>query len=317
MKAEHKAVFEPLTVGRTELRNRVVAPPMVQVRPITSHEGIAWYRGLAAGGAGLVIVEATGIPRFGDDLTAAVLEPLAAAIHDEGAAAAIQLFPLHFGESAEPDDLSPGQIREMAAGFARAAEVCKQAGFDGVEPHGAHGFLLNKFFMPDRNHREDEYGGSFENRCRLGVEIVRAIRDRAGDALLILYRHTPKGKAYSLEDSLEFATRLVGAGTDILDISPARDEMSADLAAPFKRETHVPVIAVGGMECPDEAAGALNEGRCDLVALGRQLICDSQWPFKVRECCLDEIVWCTKCNVCFDLLRARQPVECAINPRGD
>jgi 2,4-dienoyl-CoA reductase-like NADH-dependent reductase (Old Yellow Enzyme family) len=87
-------LFQPIRIGPMELRNRIVAPPMVQVRSIVSREGIAWYRRLAAGGAGLVIVEATGVPRFGVDLTATSLRPLVKAIHTAGAKAAIQLFPI-------------------------------------------------------------------------------------------------------------------------------------------------------------------------------------------------------------------------------
>ena len=171
--------------------------------------------------------------------------------------------------------------------------------------------------MPDQNHREDGYSGSLENRGRLAVEIVEAMRGRVGDSILILYRHTPRGKAYSLQDSLGLAGRLVEAGLDVLDVSPAKAEQTADLAAPFKEGLEVPVIAVGGMERPDDAADALRSGRCDLVAVGRQLICDPGWPNKVRDERFGEIVECTKCKVCFDLLRAKQPVECAINPRGE
>jgi 2,4-dienoyl-CoA reductase-like NADH-dependent reductase (Old Yellow Enzyme family) len=311
MKPEHKEIFSPMTIGGIELRNRIVAPPMVQVRPITSPEGIGWYRRLAAGGAGLVIVEATGVPCFGDELTADNLEPLVHAIHNEGAAAAIQLFPIRFGASADLNQLAADDIKAIIQSYGRAAMTCRDAGFDGVEPHGAHGYLLNQFFMPDKNQRTDKYGGSPENRCRLGVEIVREIKGAAGDSLLILYRHTPAGDQYTIDDSLAFAARLLEAGVAVLDISPARAESIADLAAPFKARFDVPVIAVNGMNDPDNAAQALSTGRCDLVGVARGLIADAQWPQKVQQERFDDILECEDCNKCFIYLKRAKPVKCA------
>ena len=314
MATPHQLIFSPLRIGHVELRNRIVVPPMVQLRPITSDAGIAWYRRLAAGGPGLVIVEATGIPGFGAELTAETLRPLVEAIHAGGAAAAIQLFPIAFGQKADPNSLSVEQIDGIVGQYGRAATICLEAGFDGVEPHGAHGYLLNQFFMPDKNRRADDYGGSRANRGRLAVRIVEQISAVAGAPLLILYRHTPTGQAYTLDDSLALAGRLIDAGVDVLDISPARQTRVAELAAPFKeRFPNAPVIAVGGMDDPDAAVTALVDGHCDLVAVGRQLIADAHWPRKVREGRLNDIRNCEKCDVgCFGNLREQKPVKCAL-----
>ncbi len=310
---KYELMFSELQVKGLRLRNRVVVPPMVQVRPIISAEGIAWYRRLAAGGAALVIVEATGVPRFGDDLTADSLRPLVDTIHKEGAAAAIQLFPLRFGRPMEVDEPTTQQVAQIVAQYGVAAEVCRDAGFDGVEPHGAHGFLLNRFFMPDQNHRTDQYGGSFENRSRLAKEIVARVRQTGGDGLLIFYRHTPAGTEYTLDDSLQLAQELIAAGVDVLDISPAKDVTIADRAAPFKARFKVPVIAVGGMNDPDQAEAALRDGKCDLVAVGRQMIADAGYPTKVRTGHLDDILECQQCDVgCFGNLREGKPVECVL-----
>ena len=310
---EQRKMFSALKIRGCEVRNRIVVPPMVQVRGITSAEGIGWYRRLAGGGAGLVIVEATGVPVFGRELTAGALRPLVEAIHSGGAKAAIQLFPIRFGEGAHPDELSAERIETMVEQYGEAAEVCREAGFDGVEPHGAHGFLLNQFFMPDRNHRTDAWGGSLDKRCRLACRIVERIRQTAGEDLVILYRHTPTGNEYTIEDSLTLAERLIDAGVDVLDISPARRETAADLAAPFAARFSVPVIAVNGMEDPEEAEKALREGRCDLVAVGRQMIADAEWPDKVREGRPDEIRRCTHCDEgCYGNLTDGKPVECVL-----
>jgi 2,4-dienoyl-CoA reductase-like NADH-dependent reductase (Old Yellow Enzyme family) len=166
--------------------------------------------------------------------------------------------------------------------------------------------------MPDVNTRTDEYGGTVENRCRFAVEIVKRLRESLGKKLAILYRHTPVGKAYWINDSITLAERVIDAGADVLDISPARDKLVGDLAAPFKaRFPKTPVIAVRGMEEPEAANAAIRDQRCDLVAVGRSLICDAQWPVKVREGRLDEIVKCLKCDQgCFGNLKARKPVFC-------
>jgi len=311
-------IFSTLRIRGAQLRNRVVSPPMYQVRPTLSPEGIAWHRRFAAGGAGMVIVEGTSVRRLAEKRTAEDLRPLVDAIRGEGAAAGIQLFPVISDEPADPTSPTREQIEKLIDDFGRAAVVCRDAGFDAVEPHGAHGFLLNQFFMPDKNRRSDEYGGSLENRCRLAVRIVERIRRAAGDGLVICYRHTPVGEAYTIEDSLVLAEGLIAAGLDVLDVSPARDEQVADLAARFKRRFDVPVIAVGGMEAPAAAAEAIRRGRCDLIAVGRQLIADAQWPNKVREGRLDEIVGCTKCDEgCFGNIHEGKPAVCVQWPEGE
>ena len=311
MPLPYDAVFSPLKIKNVTLRNRIVCPPMVQIRSIVSKEGIAWYRRLAAGGASLVIVEATGVPLFGAELTVDNLRRLTDAVHAEGAAAAIQLFPVPFGQSIDPNALTTARIEDIIDHYGRTAAICRDAGFDGVEPHGAHGYMINQMFMPDKNNRTDEYGGSLENRSRLGIEIVRTIRQAAGDSLLILYRHTPEGNEYTIDDSLRFAAWLIDAGLDVLDISPARKEIPADLAAPFKAKFAVPVIAVQGMDDPVAAADALGAKRCDLVAVGRQLIADAAWPRKVQQGNLADLIKCDKCNKgCFGRLREHKPVEC-------
>jgi 2,4-dienoyl-CoA reductase-like NADH-dependent reductase (Old Yellow Enzyme family) len=311
MSLPYDLLFAPLTIKRVTLRNRIVCPPMVQIRSIVSKEGIAWYRRLAAGGVSLVIVEATGVPLFGAELTVDNLRRLTDAVHAEGAAVAIQLFPVPFGESIDPNALTTAQIEDIIDQFGRTATICREAGFDGVEPHGAHGYMINQMFMPDKNSRTDRFGGSLENRSRLGIEIVRTMRRTADDRLLILYRHTPEGAQYTIDDSLQFAAGLIDAGLDVLDISPARKEIPADLAAPFKAKFAVPVIAVQGMDDPAAAAEALRARRCDLIAVGRQLIADATWPRKVQQGNLADLVKCDKCNTgCFGRLREHKPVEC-------
>lgn len=305
-------LFRHLEVRGKVLPNRIVMPPMVGVRGLTSLEGVEWYGRRARGGVGLVIVEATGVNYFGSELTADNLKPLVDAIHAGGALAAIQLFPVAFGRPATPAELDRREIEQMVTRYGKAAEVCAEAGFDGVEPHGAHGYLLNQFFSPVRNKRTDEFGGPLENRMRLAQRIVGAIRMVCDPDMLLLYRHTPVGAGYGVAESLILAEVLAEAGVDILDISPASSKNPGDRAAPFTDRFEIPVIAVNELDRVERALEVLNQGRADLVAVGRGLIADPDWPIKVREGRFDEIVRCVRCNEkCHGNLKKGILVECA------
>lgn len=315
MSVDLSPLFNPLKVKDKEIPNRIVMPPMVTVRGITTPEGITWYSARARGGAGLVIVEATSVNKFGTDFTVETLKPLVDAIHQGGALAAIQLFPVTFDfpsivEPPTPDELDQAGIDAILADYGRAAAICAEAGFDGIQPHGAHGYLINRFFSPEKNTRTDQYGGSLENRMRFGLSIVNAVKPACSDGMLLLYRHTPVAQGYDMDDSLTFCGKLVEAGVDILDISPSSDEVPGDRAEPFKR-FGVPVIAVGALDVPERAAEVLAEDRADLVAIGRGLIADAYLPRKMEEGRLNEIIECTKCDeLCFGNLRQGVPIAC-------
>lgn len=302
-------LFEPLVIKGRRLRNRIVMPPMVVNRGLTGPEATAWYGDHARGGAALVIVEATNTTDFDSLLTAGNLAPLVDAIHAGGALAAIQLFPGRRGQTTQPADLSNGDIDALRAAYDHATQVCRQAGFDGVEPHGAHGFLLNRFFSPEQNQRDDAYGSDLAGRMRLALEIVTEVRQALGDGLLF-YRHTPVGPGYGIDESMQLASALVDAGVDVLDLSPSSYDAPADRAAPFQ-VYGVPVIAVGGLDREERAVEALTSGRADLVAVGRGLIADADWAFKLRNREGDSIVRCVGCDCCFDDLRAGIHVGCA------
>jgi len=306
-------LFAPLQIKHKTLRNRIVMPPMVVNRGHTTPQAREWYGRHAAGGVSLVIVEATNSVLFDNELTAENLRPLAEAIHQGGALAAIQIFPGVRGQKTSPMDMTRADIERLLSQYRRAAEICAAAGFDGLEPHGAHGFLLNQFFSTTHNQRTDEYGGSLAARMKLALDVVATIRPVAQQAdMLILYRHTPlrSGFGYTLNESVALAAELVKAGVDILDISPASDAAPADMAAPFMR-LGVPVIAVNGMDQVSRALEALREKRATLIAVGRGLIADPDWPIKVREGRLDDIVVCTGCDQCHQDLRQGISVGCS------
>ena len=303
-----KALFEPLQVKNKILRNRIVMPPMVVNRGVITPESCEWYSRRAKGGVGMVIVESTSVIRFGLDYNAENLRPLVDVIHDGGALAVIQLYPGMIGQPDIPVEMTIEQIEQMVSQYRIASEVCAEAGFDGVEPHGAHGYLLNQFFSPIQNKRTDKYGDTLEGFMRLALDIVKTIQEIADKKdMLILYRHTPIGAGYDIEESLILAEELVKAGLDILDVSPASDSAPADNAAPFMK-FGIPIIAVNEMDNVDRACEALHEKRASLIAVGRGLIADPDWANKVLEGRMDEIVECTRCNECFR--RSKQRDSC-------
>jgi 2,4-dienoyl-CoA reductase-like NADH-dependent reductase (Old Yellow Enzyme family) len=307
----NQSLFQPLTIRSWSLRNRIVMPPMVTGRDPIRADGIGWYEARAAGGCALVIVEASGVPRFAGEITPDTLRPLVEAVHRHGALIAVQLFPTAFGADRDVGTISEEDVAAITAGFASAARICRDAGCDGVEPHGAHGFLLNRFFSPRHNRRTDRYGGSTENRMRWGLEVVRAIRDAAGTDLMVLFRHTPEWDGhYTVEESIGYARELVTAGVDVLDLSPSSKDHPGDLAAPFMG-LGAKVITVGCMDEPGRAAAAIEKGRADLVAIGRGLIADPDLPRKMAAEDWPAIRRCLKCNArCFGNLRAGVPTAC-------
>jgi len=327
-------LFQPFRIKSYELKNRIVYPPAVSVTGIVTPEGIAWYDRIARGGVGAIIVESARLACFHDSDFVANLPRLADTIHQHDVLAAIQLFQppqtpggdsVSVSGTADVRAVTPEELQDVAADFAHATTVALDAGFDGVEPHGAHGFFLNQFFSPLSNTRNDSYGGSIENRTRLGVEVVEAVRKAAGPDHLVFYRHTPEQReegGYGLEDSLQFAPRLESAGVDVLDISPSTHNVTprekfdpvgphAGLAEAFRNVVECPIIAVGGMNDPAAAVRVLERGKVDLLAICRGLIADAEWPTKVAEGRLDEIIECVECNeFCYGNLFRGEQIAC-------
>jgi 2,4-dienoyl-CoA reductase-like NADH-dependent reductase (Old Yellow Enzyme family) len=325
-------LLKPLRIKHVSLRNRVVMPPMVSnmLRDGVSEQALGWYAERAKGGVGLVIVEAVWVERFRDEAFVRQLRALAEKIHAHGAAAAIQLFkrpivagkPVSISGEGGNRQITTEEVAAIPGEYAAAAKAAKEAGFDGAEIHGAHGFFLNQFFSPRTNRRTDTYGGSLEGRSRLGLESASAVRKAVGEGFLLFYRHTPEqgvAGGYSLADSVAFCKKLEEAGVDVIDISPSRREGGphAALAAAIKKAVGVPVIAVGGMNDPVAAEAALSKKCCDLCAIGRGLIADAHWVEKVRARKEDDIIRCIECNEgCFGRLRSGVPIGCTQNPES-
>ena len=208
----------------------------------------------------------------------------------------IKTRPAGPSERGKARGLEVNEMLAIAEDFAAATERAVKAGFDGVELHGAHGYLLCQFFSPLLNKRTDEYGGSLENRLRFPLLVVEKVRAHLGGRLL-LYRLgsddlAPNG--ITIEDSVVFAQKLQQTGVDIIDVSGGMcGAMPKQLkhangyfipqAAQIKKAVKVPVIGVGGIKQPEFADKLVSEGTVDLVAVGRALLKDPKWAEKAAE----------------------------------
>jgi 2,4-dienoyl-CoA reductase-like NADH-dependent reductase (Old Yellow Enzyme family) len=314
-------LFDPIDIPRTalRLRNRVVMPPMnmddAGPGGVVGERAIEHYVRRARGGVGLIIVAAAYVREDGklspNQLGIAVdghIEPLtrlAQAIQDNGAAAAIQIH--HAGGVASPRniggapiapsggvfpgadaDLTAHEIEVLVQAFGDAAGRARAAGFDAVELHGAHGFLVTQFLSPATNRRRDRYGGSDENRLRFALECLAAMREATAPDYPIFVRisaREDKPGGITLDDGCRIAQALAQAGACVIDVSASLDLRAepepgymVPLAYAVKRAVAVPVIAVGRLHYPELANRVIAEGQADLVAVGSQLLRQPDWP---------------------------------------
>jgi len=277
-------------------------------------------------GLGLQIVEHSYVVKGGrlseqqlgiyDDKLVAGLAKLTKRIHSLGTPIAIQMnhagrvttsaicgqqpvgpSPIpHSNEHETPRELSRSEIEELIEAFSLAANRAVEAGFDAVEVHGAHGFLLNQFLSPLSNRRKDEYGGSLENRMRFHSQIIARIKEKIGKSFPLLYRlgaedMHPKG--LTLKESKVFAQNLEKWGVHSIDVSggmmgsrPAHltePGYYVPLAEAIKSVVKVPVIGVGGIKTPEFADEVIRKSRADLVAVGRAMLADPEWALKAIE----------------------------------
>lgn len=367
---EFEKLFTPLNLGKAVLRNRIIMPAMLTglAHPdgTVSEELLAYYRERAFGGAGMVIVESTSIEipgrerylrqlAIGSETFLPGLSELARTIHSGGSLAALQL--CHQGRYAAPAitgtaPISPSpepaqdywppspaakkpQIAEAIRLFARAASRAREAGFDAVELHGAHGYLISQFLSPLTNRRTDEYGGDLSSRSRFLEEVIRAVREAVGDDFPLILRLSADEMAeggITLEDTIFFARRAELAGIDALHIS-AGTQLSkkpvsiapmsfppgflAPYAERIRKDVSLPVITVGRINDPHLADGLLRQEKADFTAMGRALIADPELPAKAEAGEAGRIRKCLACNYCIEAnIQRALPLRCTVNPRA-
>ncbi len=360
-------LLSPLSVRGMTLRNRVVMPPMGSNLALpdgtVSDAQLDYYGQRARGGVGLIIVEnicvsfpggsnGTTQLRIDHDRYVPRLWELTERLHRFGAKASIQLN--HAGASANPartgvpavsaSDVpsKPGgvvpvpldveQIRQVVADYASAARRAKRAGFDAVELHAGHSYLLCQFLSPLYNRRTDSYGGSPANRARLTREVLAAVRAEVGPRFPVMLRISADeliAGGNTLADSLELMEHLVEE-VDVIDVSAALasnlqyqidrmdlpDGWRSGMAREFRARFGRPTITSGNVRDPRVAERIVAEGDSDLVAIGRGLIADPWWVRKVVSGTADTILDCISCNIgCADhRIRLDRPIRCSINP---
>jgi 2,4-dienoyl-CoA reductase (NADPH2) len=334
VREETSALFAPFTVnGKLPLRNRIVLAPLYLVWDGRSAEFRAFYVRRAEGGVGLVIAPQStpgGLDDWADPDFGAAFRPLIEGCHAAGSKIALQVF----SGSGSVDELTAEELASIPRRFARAATGARKAGFDALDIHGAHHSLFMRLLSPFQNQRTDDYGGPLENRWRVQVETVEAIRVAVGEDFPILFRFSATDFVDGGVDlwlTVPYAQALEAAGVDCMDVSAGTSDSPLDISHPGKKQpmacfadlamtiraaVKVPVIAVGKIATREVAESILWEGKADLVALGRPLIADPDWPRKSAEGRDAEIVPCLWDNAgCLrKSIDKGLPIRCTQNP---
>jgi NADPH2 dehydrogenase len=323
-----KYLYKPLELNRLTLKNRLIMPPMATSKSEkdgkVSKNIIDYYDEKSNGGyISLIIIEHSFISQEGkasaqqlsiaEDSVVEKLKELASVIHNNGSKAVMQINHAGSAASADitggepvgpsavanprkgniPKELTKREISDIVYDFKEAARRVKEAGFDAVEIHSAHGYLLNQFFSPLTNKREDEYGGDIKGRIKIHLEVIKAVREAVGMEFPILLRlgasdYMEGGS--TIEDSKIAAQKFERAGIDILDVSggfcgymiPGAAEQGyfSPLTKAIKEVVSIPVILTGGITEASAAEKLLSEGKADLIGVGRAIYKDSQWAQK-------------------------------------
>jgi 2,4-dienoyl-CoA reductase-like NADH-dependent reductase (Old Yellow Enzyme family) len=360
----YKHLFSPVSIGTITAKNRLLMSAMsinfgVDAKGYVTDQLNAYFEARAKGGAGLMLVgggavhptglELPDLPTMWDDGCIEPLKKMVAAVKPYDVRFGVQL--MHGGRQSyqdqrvapspipalavvkgTPEELTLEKIQELVASFGDAARRCREAGFDFVEIHGAHGYLINQFLAPNSNQRSDAYGGSFENRCRFFLEVFDDIKAKTGTDFPVGVRMNGKDyieNGFDLDEAIRLAAILEEKGADYLHVSAGiygSTELTIPsaytdqgcfihLAEAVKKVVTIPVIAVGRIKTADMAESVLRDGKADLVAMGRAFLADPELPNKAREDRLDEIRPCIGCCLgCIHAALAKEPGGCVVNP---
>lgn len=385
--SKYEHLFSPVKIGKVEVPNRIALLPMGVFSPRLMNkdgsytkDGADYYIERAKGGTGLII---TGLVPLPKNAMASILNDpksyvknqkyLADGIHKYGSKVFIMISALSGRSSTNPDDPAPSalpnvwnpkrnnremtkaEIEEYIQGFVIGAKAAKDAGIDGVEIHAVHeGYLLDQFTIRNYNHRQDEYGGSLENRLRFPCEIVKAIKKECGEDFPVSIRYSVKsytkgfnrgavpgetfdefGRDY--EESFQVAKMLEEAGYDMLDCDNGTYDawywphppvympkaLNLDDVAELRKHVNIPVICGGRFDDPSLADEAIVQGRIDMMGMGRPLLADADRANKFKEGREDDIRPCISCHFgCLarifqfdEKTHATKDISCALNPR--
>lgn len=361
----------PITIGRVTFRNRMFSAPMggtdITNDGCIGPKSTAFYELRGKGGAGAVTVSECMVHPQTDGshayhLDTSILNSLAAAtytadaIRRHGAIPSLELS--HSGmyagtymtdkskqhsmnqwgpsDTVRPDGvqvkaLTKEMLAEITAAYGNVAGLAKRAGFEMLMIHGGHGWLLNQFFSPYFNKRTDEYGGSLENRCRLAIEVLKAVREAVGPGFPIEFRMSGSELfegGYDLAEGVRIAKQIepyidllhVSAGTYQRGFGDTHPSMFKEhgcnvyLAAEIKKNVSVPVATIGGLNDPAQMEEIIASGKADIVYMARALLADPFLPKKVMANKDDDIVKCLRCFTCMAERAATSTRRCTVNP---
>ncbi|MBR9908524.1 MAG: NADPH-dependent 2,4-dienoyl-CoA reductase [Gammaproteobacteria bacterium] len=362
MSTNYQHLFQPLDLGFTQLKNRVLMGSM--------HTGLeeekngfdklaAFYAQRAKGGVGLIVTGGISpnfrgrVSPFGSELSkpwhVSKHRKVTDAVHREGGKICMQI--LHTGRYAyhpfsvapskikapinpfAPKAMSERQILTTIKHFARAAKLAQKAGYDGVEVMGSEGYLINQFICPRTNKRTDRWGGSFENRSRFAIEIIKAIREAVGEKFIIVYRLSmldlvPEGNTF--DEVIELGKAVEKAGVTIINSGIGWHEARVPtivtsvprgafswITARVRQELSIPVVAVNRINTPEVAEKILADGEADMVSMARPLLADPYFVEKAAANQADRINTCIACNqACLDHVFENKRASCLVNPQA-
>jgi 2,4-dienoyl-CoA reductase-like NADH-dependent reductase (Old Yellow Enzyme family)/thioredoxin reductase len=364
-------LFQPLEIRSMRLANRIVLPPMTTLLGAPDGEVsdafVEFYAARARGGAGLITAETVdvhpythnlalgdrGFTAIYDDRFVAGFRRFTDAMHAAGAKTSVQLH--HSGNAmvmldpalpplgpsavphpggAVPRSLSIEEIEEIVDAFGAGARRAKEAGFDAVDIHGGHGYLIAQFLSPYFNRRTDRYGGTLTGRLRFAIGVIQSVRDAVGEDFPIIFRFSadervPGGR--DVAESVAIAPHLAEAGADCLSITTGMHftlgytvapmgkprGLNVEAAAAVKAAVDVPVMVVGRLGDPLLAAAVLRSAKADLIAIGRGLIADPELPNKFAAGRFDDVRPCIACNQgCIGSMVRGAPFNCMVNPEA-
>jgi len=355
-------LLEPLDLGFTTLRNRVLMGSMhlgLEEAPQGFERMAAFYAERARGGAGLIVTggispNEAGRPYPGGAMLTTAQEAashriVTDAVHAAGGKIAMQI--LHYGRYSHhpdlvapsplqapisahvPNELTSAEVEQTIADYARCAVLAKEAGYDGVEIMGSEGYLINEFIARHTNKRTDEWGGSYENRMRFPVGIVRAVREAVGEDFIIVYRLSmldlvPDGSTF--DEVVTLAERIEAAGASIINTGIGWHEARIPTIATsvprgafawvtkqLMGKVTVPLVTSNRINTPDKAEELLAEGCADMVSMARPFLADAAIVNKAAAGTPEAINTCIGCNqACLDHVFSLQITSCLVNPRA-
>lgn len=360
--SKYPHILEPLDLGFTTLKNRVMMGSMhtgLEDRPWHFGELAEYFAERARGGVGLIVTGGFSPNRRGDllplgskmisGLQVPFHKKVTKAVHDNGSKILLQLLhagrygytPFNVAPSAikspitpfKPKELSSKEIYKTIDQYVRAAKLAKRANYDGVEIMGSEGYFITQMLNTRTNKRTDEWGGSYENRMRFPVEVVRRVREAVGNDFIIMFRLSMLDlveDGSTMDEVIQLAKALEQAGVTIINTGIGWHEARVptivtsvpraafvDVTAKVKAQVNVPVVASNRINMPDTAEEILSSGKADMISMARPFLADPFWVQKAAEGRIDEINTCIACNqACLDHTFENKRASCLVNPRA-